>query len=427
MRLRPLIACLSIMIGTVLTGCGSGGEGNTPASSPVPPAYTIAATVTGLLSGQSVTLLNNGSDALIISANNQLTAFNTPIAQNGSYTVTVETQPTGQVCSVTNGSGNGVTANVTNVSVACSTLSYTIGGNITGLVSNQRVTILNNGSDSMIVTGGGTGSDPFMFASPVAYLGGYSVTVSSQPDNETCSISGGTGSGYGVNANVSSVALTCSTNSYQIGGSVTGLASGQQVTLFNNGGDAATVTGSGSGTDPFAFSSPVAYLGSYLVTINQQPNNEVCTVATNPSGNNNVSANVSNVGVTCSLNSYSIGGTVSQLLNSETVTVVNNGANPTTITGHVSGTNAFTFSIPVAYLGSYFVTISTQPSTEICSLVSNSGTATGNVSNVNLTCDDPNFVCQNSGTREFRPAGFQCACSLCYNGDHCENYDPSCA
>ena len=45
-------------------------------------------------------------------------SFATPIAYNGSYSVTVGTQPVGQECSVSNGSGSGISASVSNVSVS---------------------------------------------------------------------------------------------------------------------------------------------------------------------------------------------------------------------------------------------------------------------------------------------------------------------
>ena len=47
--------------------------------------------------------------------------FATPVAFNGSYAVTVGTQPTGQVCTVSNASGSGVTTNVSTVQVNCLT------------------------------------------------------------------------------------------------------------------------------------------------------------------------------------------------------------------------------------------------------------------------------------------------------------------
>jgi len=103
------------------------------------------------------------------------------------------------------------------------------------------------------------------------------------------------GSGSGVAANVTNVAVTCSTNTYTIGGTVSGLAAGQQVTLNNNAANPTTVAANGA----FTFSTPVTFNGVYAVTVGTQPANETCTV-TNGSGSG-VAANVTNVTVTCRL------------------------------------------------------------------------------------------------------------------------------
>src|SRR6202041_1177825 len=67
----------------------------------------------------SVTLLDNGTNALKVTANGSFT-FTTKLASGATYSVTVGTQPTGETCTVTNGSGTVGSANVTNVAVACS-------------------------------------------------------------------------------------------------------------------------------------------------------------------------------------------------------------------------------------------------------------------------------------------------------------------
>ena len=76
---------------------------------------SIGGTVSGL--DGTVVLLNNGADDLTVSANGPFT-FATRIASGTDYAVTVGTQPEGQTCEVTNGSGT-ATADVTNVAVQC--------------------------------------------------------------------------------------------------------------------------------------------------------------------------------------------------------------------------------------------------------------------------------------------------------------------
>jgi len=84
-----------------------------------PPLFTVAGSVSGLESGLSVVLQNNGGNSLTVNANGNFT-FSTAINSGSPYAVTVGTQPTGQTCTVTNGTGT-VSANVSNISVTCTT------------------------------------------------------------------------------------------------------------------------------------------------------------------------------------------------------------------------------------------------------------------------------------------------------------------
>ncbi len=105
---------LSALIAFSLAACGGSDSGSQS-------TYTIGGTAGGLV-GQ-VTLLNNGDNPLTITANGSI-VFTTPVAYNSSYAVTVGTQPTGQICTVSNGSGSGVVANITNVTVTCRNKQY---------------------------------------------------------------------------------------------------------------------------------------------------------------------------------------------------------------------------------------------------------------------------------------------------------------
>ena len=63
-------------------------------------------------------LRNNGGDDLTLTANGSF-AFATKLAGGGAYDVTVKTNPSGQSCSVANGTGTIAAADVTNVAVTC--------------------------------------------------------------------------------------------------------------------------------------------------------------------------------------------------------------------------------------------------------------------------------------------------------------------
>ena len=101
-------------------------------------------------------------------------------------------------------------------------------------------------------------------------------------------------------------------STYLIGGTISGLNSGAQVTLSQNGGDALTISANGG----FTFSQPMSANGSYLVAVVTQPAGETCAVS-NYTGSG-IQANVANVNVVCSVDTYALGGTVSGLAGGNT-------------------------------------------------------------------------------------------------------------
>ena len=249
-------------------------------------SFTIGGNVSGLGAGKSVVLLNNGGDALTRNANGSFT-FATPLANGAAYAVTVGTQPVGQTCTVSNGTGTVASANVTNVTVNCTSNTYTIGGSVSGLGAGNSVVLLNNGGDALTRNANGS----FTFATPIASGATYSVTVGTQPVGQTCSVSNGAGTV--VASNVTNVTVNCTTNTYTIGGSVSGLGAGNSVVLLNNGGDALTRNANGS----FTFATPLANGAAYAVTVGTQPVGQTCSVS---NGTGTVaSANVTNVAVSC--------------------------------------------------------------------------------------------------------------------------------
>jgi uncharacterized repeat protein (TIGR03803 family) len=164
---------------------------------------------------------------------------------------------------------------------------------------------------------------------------------------------------------------------YSVGGTLSGLASGESVVLQDSGGNNTTVSANGS----FTFSQQVANNAAYAVTVLNQPTGQTCTVT---SGSGSVSgANVTNVGVTCTINTYTISGTVSGLNTGAQVTVKNNAGDPTRVTANGS----FSFATPVSYNGSYAVTVAIQPPAQACTVTAGTGSnVTGNVSGVSVAC-----------------------------------------
>ncbi len=248
------------------------------------------------------------------------------------------------------------------------TPSFSIGGTITGL--NGTIVVRNNGGDNLTITANGR------FNFPTASLDGtpYALTVlanPSSPVHQTCTPSNASGTTNG--ANVTNIAIVCSTNSYTLGGSVSGLTG--MVVLQNNTGDDLSLSANGG----FKFATSVADTARYDVTILTQPAGQTCSVV-NSSGTANGN-NVTNVTVTCSTNAYTVGGTVAGL--SGTVVIQNDGADNSTITSN----GPFIFATPVAEGSPYHVTVQTQPAGQICAVNNGSGTTVGsNVTNVAVTC-----------------------------------------
>ena len=79
---------------------------------------TLSGTVSGLAPGTSVTL-SNGQTLLPVAANGTF-SFPGTLTAGASYDVTVTTQPAGETCVVTNGSGTVPTTGVPAVVVTCS-------------------------------------------------------------------------------------------------------------------------------------------------------------------------------------------------------------------------------------------------------------------------------------------------------------------
>ena len=80
--------------------------------------YSVGGTVSGL-TGTGLALQNNGGDTLAVAAAAAAFTFSTELLDLAAYEVTVSTQPTGQTCSVTNGSGAIAAADVANIVVDC--------------------------------------------------------------------------------------------------------------------------------------------------------------------------------------------------------------------------------------------------------------------------------------------------------------------
>jgi len=145
--------------------------------------------VSGLLSPATVVLQDNGTDDITVSANGAFT-FPIPIPNTLAYAVTIKTQPAGQTCVVTNGSGVADTSNSTvanDVIVTCA--GNTVGGTISGLASGATVVLQDNGANDLTVTANGA----FTFSGTLTTGAAFAVIVRTQPVGQTCTVTNATG------------------------------------------------------------------------------------------------------------------------------------------------------------------------------------------------------------------------------------------
>jgi hypothetical protein len=169
---------------------------------------TIGGTVSGLSGGTTVHLLDNGTDALTVSANGSFT-FATEVTAGDAYSVTVATQPVGETCTVSNGSGT-VSQNsgdVTSVSIACvanTTSSNYVLASVSGLASGKTV-VLSDGTDTSYTASSNT---TFLFPTALSAGTTYSVTVVTQPSGQTCTVTNGSGT-IPSSGTVTTALVTC--------------------------------------------------------------------------------------------------------------------------------------------------------------------------------------------------------------------------
>ncbi|HKX45687.1 MAG TPA: hypothetical protein VJP77_03225, partial [Planctomycetota bacterium] len=318
-------------------------------------AFGVGGTVTGLAAGGLVLKLDPGigPDQLLALQSNGLFAFPTPVTNGATYAVTVETNPPGQVCNVTNGSGTISGAPVTDVQVECVSV-FTVGGTVTGLTGAGLVLNLNGTEDLPIAADG-----PFTFTTALADLQAYTVAVTADPAGQVCDLTNATGSIAG--ANVTDVQADC-VDLFTVGGTLAGLT-GTGLVLQVNGGDDLAVAGNGA----YQFATPLPDGSAYAVTVLTHPTDQLCTLA-NASGTL-AGSDVTNVNGVC-VEAYPVSG-AAHGIGGPGLVLQSNGGDDLPI----AADGPFTFATPVPVGMPYAVTVLTPPAGQVASLVHPSGTS----------------------------------------------------
>lgn len=169
-------------------------------------------------------------------------------------------------------------------------------------------------------------------------------------------------------------ALPVATESFAIGGTISGLR-GTGLVLRNNGGDDLPRSADGD----FTFPTAIARGAQYSVVVASQPVGQTCSAA-NAGGTVSDHA-VTNIQVSCADSGYRVSGTITGLGSGKLV-LQNNGGDELVLTADGS----FSFSQPVATQTDFAVTVRTNPLWQICTVDRGRGTSTVDVSDVRVAC-----------------------------------------
>ncbi|MEP7096952.1 MAG: hypothetical protein ABI748_04755, partial [Dokdonella sp.] len=262
--------------------------------------------------------------------------------------------------------------------------TYTVGGSVSGLTGSVSLTLDGTGPTTT-QTQAFSANGSFAFTTPLQSGSGWTVSVATQPASQTCVVT--SGSGANLSANVTAVQVTCTTNTYSIGGSVSGLTASGLVLAATAGSQTVTVP---SGATSYVFATAVPTGMAYAVSVQTQPTGQTCSVA-NASGTI-AGANVTNAHVTCTTNLYSIGGSISGLTGS--VSLQLDSTNPTTTqTQPFAANGSFTFASSLVHGSGWTVSVAAQPVGQTCVVTSGNGTSLpANVTTVQVTCTANTYV-----------------------------------
>jgi len=133
--------------------------------------------------------------------------FPTGLIEGDDYTAVVSSQPTdpNQLCDISNNNGTIATSNITNLTVVCTTKTYSIGGNLSGLEPGNSIALKNNNGTSLILTTNGS----FNFPAVQDDDTDYNVTIFTQPDSPTQSCIPTNNSGTLSGQDISNISITC--------------------------------------------------------------------------------------------------------------------------------------------------------------------------------------------------------------------------
>ena len=274
--------------------------------------------------------------------------------------------------------------------------AYTIGATVTGHTGEVFLTLTYGDDNKTETLNVPTGTENFTFGAKLVDNQSFTLSVTA-PTGQTCRSS--RTQGTIVDANITDIEVIClAIPTYSIGGMVSGLANGENITLTLSPTDGTAetkdITGDADDTsdDNFAFDTRLVNGVTYTVTTTS-PASKTCTV--NNAGPQMMGdADVTDVTVACvAIATYSVGGAVSGLTNGETITLTLSPTGGTAetedITADADGTSDDNFAFDTRLVnGDTYTITTTSPAGKTCT-VNNAGQRMmggADVTDISVTC-----------------------------------------
>lgn len=249
---------------------------------------------------------------------------------------------------------------------------------VTGLKGDSGATLQLNGGQDQTVQPAQTD----VFWTNVPKKSAYTITVKRQPTLpwQTCVIGNGSGT---ANADVENITMTCTTNSYAVGGAVSGQVADGLVLQFNQGNAKPIALGT------TAFSWPgIPSMTDWTVSVSTHPAGQTCIIG-NGSGRVEGSDNT-RVIVTCGAKGFVIGGAMSGVGADGLAVSINGGTDLLLPTGYGGPAGTWAFPTVMQTGDTYSVVVTRMPSTpfrQSCGLARAKGrVGSADVTNIAINC-----------------------------------------
>ena len=320
--------------------------------------FEVQGTVDGL-EGDPVTVgleWDEGTEELSLEENGEF-SFDPALPDQTEFEVNVLAEPEvpSQQCSVQGGSGQIDEAHHAELEISCVTRSFEVRGSLEGLEGDELV---------LELTGPGSGQElalssngEFSFPQPLRDLSDFEVQASAHPGNpsQTCEVYGGEGQIGG--AHYEDVQVQCTTDEFEVGGSVNGLeGEGLQLEMSaDSGGQHLDVSENGS----FEFGDSVPDHESFSVEVANQPAGPVqdCQV-TNGTGQID-GASYMDIEVDCVTEEFAVGGQLTGYDSTDDLVIELSGGTSQSLS--LSSNGSFEFPDPLPDQTEFAVSIESQP------------------------------------------------------------------